>query len=253
MHQEQSSHVNGGGQLVSNGNGLHLEEQYKQIAHIEDENTSSGDDSAKPPITNNDHSHNGHHINDRDEIKHEKVNSGVNNCQIENDHNGQINHENVENDEEYDDEKVITEEFIQEHTVESFYKDLKETSIEIGDDIEPQQNQNRLEMRPSTSVCSGVEASVLSKPSLNGNVNNDAEVVCNKPDMSNRFLFKVRATYAYEAKELDELHFAKDDLIVVVEGSESEKEDLDEGWLIGIHENTRRRGLFPENFTKRVV
>lgn len=70
--------------------------------------------------------------------------------------------------------------------------------------------------------------------------------------MTSRTVYKVRATYAYEAKELDELTFLKEDVIEVVEGTESENEDLDEGWLIGVHEATLKRGLFPANFTKRV-
>lgn len=66
------------------------------------------------------------------------------------------------------------------------------------------------------------------------------------------YLYKVKAAYGYTAKELDELTFAKDDSIQVLEGTESEKEDLDDGWLIGLHENTNKRGIFPENFTKRI-
>lgn len=69
---------------------------------------------------------------------------------------------------------------------------------------------------------------------------------------SGKFLYKVKATYCYDPKEIDELAFGKDDIITVVDGTESEKEDLDEGWLIGIHELTNKRGLFPENFTKRI-
>lgn len=68
-----------------------------------------------------------------------------------------------------------------------------------------------------------------------------------------RVMYRVRATFPYEAKELDELTFTREDLIMVVDGTESEKEDLDEGWLIGIHEVTNKRGLFPENFTKRIL
>jgi len=70
--------------------------------------------------------------------------------------------------------------------------------------------------------------------------------------VKDKMMYRVRATYPYEAKELDELTFTKEDLIMVVEGTESEKEDLDEGWLIGVHEITNKRGLFPENFTKRI-
>ncbi len=77
-----------------------------------------------------------------------------------------------------------------------------------------------------------------------------------KPDSDQndqiKLLYKVRAMYAYEAKELDELTFAKDDLLSVVEGTESENEDLDEGWCIGIHEVSLKRGLFPANFTKKI-
>lgn len=69
---------------------------------------------------------------------------------------------------------------------------------------------------------------------------------------SKQFVYKVKATYAYEAKELDELTFVKDDLIDVVECTESEAEDLDDGWLIGVHETSLKRGLFPANFTKRI-
>lgn len=65
-------------------------------------------------------------------------------------------------------------------------------------------------------------------------------------------LFRVKATYPYESKEIDELTFFKEDIIDVVEGTESENEDLDDGWLIGIHQQTLKRGLFPENFTKRI-
>ena len=71
-------------------------------------------------------------------------------------------------------------------------------------------------------------------------------------ELENVVLFTVRATYAYEAKEADELTFVKDDLIEVVEGTLSEKEELDDGWLIGVHLDTGKRGLFPENFTKKI-
>lgn len=65
-------------------------------------------------------------------------------------------------------------------------------------------------------------------------------------------LYRVKATYSYKAKELDELTFVKEDFIDVVEGTESENEELDEGWLIGIHESSLKRGLFPANFTKKI-
>jgi amphiphysin len=85
-------------------------------------------------------------------------------------------------------------------------------------------------------------------PNLNQNQNESIE----STKLQNKCLYRVKATYPYEAKEVDELEFSKDDLIDVVECTESEKEDMDEGWLIGIHLTSKKRGLFPENFTKRV-
>ena len=73
-----------------------------------------------------------------------------------------------------------------------------------------------------------------------------------KIQITGKVLYRVRATYPYQSKEIDELSFNKDDLIDVIEGTESEKEDLDEGWQIGIHCQTNNRGLFPENFTKKI-
>jgi amphiphysin len=83
-------------------------------------------------------------------------------------------------------------------------------------------------------------------PNLNETENDSAA------SQATRYQYRVKATYPYEAKEVDELEFMKDDLIDVVECTESEKEDMDEGWLIGIHQASKKRGLFPENFTKRV-
>lgn len=110
------------------------------------------------------------------------------------------------------------------------------------------------------------KGSSLSSISSTKKVNNTSDVpnsksylseesINNKPkpnDSKINHLFKVKAIYAYEAKEIDELSFVKDDFILVVECSESEKEDLDDGWMIGVHELTNKRGLFPENFTKRI-
>ncbi len=71
-------------------------------------------------------------------------------------------------------------------------------------------------------------------------------------DQKQKFIFKVKATYPYEGKEVDELTFSKDDIILVIDGTQSENEDLDDGWLIGVHEKSNRRGFFPQNFTKNI-
>jgi hypothetical protein len=146
-----------------------------------------------------------------------------------------------------DDDKPVTEVFMQEHVVELMYKDLKETSI--TDDITDTEQHVSVRATPG-----GGQPPQLVEQSSSKEVSVESPVAASPPkvDTSNKFMFKVKATYAYDAKEIDELQFGKDDVIIVVEGSESEKEDLDEGWLIGIHEHTRRRGLFPENFTRRI-
>jgi hypothetical protein len=140
---------------------------------------------------------------------------------------------------------------------ESLYNSLKETSITEVECV-------AVERKGSNSSASPKLGTNNDNNNNNNNNNNitdssDEEVTAAKTetkkeeeDTSNKFLFRVRAQYAYDAKEIDELTFMKGDFIIVVEGSESEREDLDEGWLIGIHEATKRRGLFPENFSVRV-
>ena len=107
----------------------------------------------------------------------------------------------------------------------------------------------KTEFVPATENVIELNNSVTSSNSEVGKAQKTTE---NGAGGESAVLYRVRATYAYEAKEVDELTFAKDEVICVVEGTESEKEDLDEGWLIGVHETTSKRGLFPENFTKRI-
>ncbi len=233
-----------------NGNGHHMQEQYKHIAHIEDDATpdehsqTNGnkiqknaqelyDNGPSAPAdvgvikNGNGHLANGRHLDDEDEDEDEVV--------VKKSHQ-EFNGRQVDDD----DDKPVTEVFMQEHVVELMYKNLKETSI--TDDITDTEQQVSSRADQSASLEKSKETAespvaVASPP---------------KVDTSNRFMYKVRATYAYDAKEIDELQFNKDEVIIVVEGSESEKEELDEGWLIGIHENSRRRGLFPENFTRKI-
>ncbi len=91
--------------------------------------------------------------------------------------------------------------------------------------------------------CNGTEVESISSVVSNSKPENEDQI---------KLLYRVKAMYAYQAKELDELTFAKDDILSVVEGTESENEDLDEGWCIGIHDISLKRGLFPANFTKKI-
>merc|ERR1712227_1167104 len=63
-------------------------------------------------------------------------------------------------------------------------------------------------------------------------------------------LYKVKATYKYQAEDMDELAFEVGELIQVVEYDDPEEQE--EGWLMGMKEATGQKGLFPANFTKPI-
>ncbi|CAF0851670.1 unnamed protein product [Brachionus calyciflorus] len=123
----------------------------------------------------------------------------------------------------------------------------KENSNKISEFV-PKAN---LDENEAFSKSNGQNTSMIYNYLVN-QISQNQEEVAKQRNYTEKYLYKVKATYAYDGKEIDELAFNKDDVIIVVDGTESEKEDLDEGWLIGIHELTNKRGLFPENFTKRI-
>merc|ERR1711899_339359 len=63
-------------------------------------------------------------------------------------------------------------------------------------------------------------------------------------------LYKVKATYKYQAEDMDELAFEVGEMIQVVEYDDPEEQE--EGWLMGVKESTGQKGLFPANFTKPI-
>jgi len=63
-------------------------------------------------------------------------------------------------------------------------------------------------------------------------------------------LYKVKATYKYQAEDMDELAFEVGEIIQVVEYDDPEEQE--EGWLMGCKESTGQKGLFPANFTKPI-
>ena len=82
-------------------------------------------------------------------------------------------------------------------------------------------------------------------------------------------LYKVKATYKYQAEDMDELSFEVGELIDVIEYDDPEEQvsegllgsDLrmtwclmfqEEGWLCGAKDSTGQKGLFPANFTKPI-
>ncbi|KFO20625.1 Amphiphysin, partial [Fukomys damarensis] len=77
-------------------------------------------------------------------------------------------------------------------------------------------------------------------------------------DLPNGFLYKVEALHDFEAANSDELTLQRGDMVLVVP-SDSEA-DQDAGWLVGVKESdwlqhrdlAAYKGLFPENFTRRL-
>jgi len=61
-------------------------------------------------------------------------------------------------------------------------------------------------------------------------------------------LYQVKATYKYQAEDVDELNFEIGEVIDVVEYEDPE--DQEEGWLTGVKQSTGQKGLFPANFTR---
>lgn len=98
-------------------------------------------------------------------------------------------------------------------------------------------NPSTVTQRESTTVTQE-ELATITQPSPT--VNQPSTVI----------LFKVRATHRYTADDTDELSFEAGELITVVPCELPD--DQDEGWLTGIKESNGQRGVFPENFTKRI-
>ncbi|XP_064595031.1 amphiphysin-like [Liolophura sinensis] len=63
-------------------------------------------------------------------------------------------------------------------------------------------------------------------------------------------LFQVCATHPYTSEDGDELSFEAGEVIFVIEYEDPEEQD--EGWLMGIKQSDGLKGVFPENFTKRM-
>jgi len=63
-------------------------------------------------------------------------------------------------------------------------------------------------------------------------------------------LYLVKASYKYQAEDVDELAFEVGEVINVVEYEDPE--DQEEGWLMGYKEATGQKGMFPANFTRPI-
>lgn len=78
----------------------------------------------------------------------------------------------------------------------------------------------------------------------------DIPVGATLSDLPPGVLYRVRATYRYVREDQDELSFEVGDIIRVVEYDDPEEQE--EGWLMGIKENSSDKGMFPANFTRPI-
>merc|ERR1712123_503969 len=89
---------------------------------------------------------------------------------------------------------------------------------------------------------------------LNGNSRSDLYDIPSGATTDNLppgVLYKVKATYQYQAEDMDELQFEVGEIIDVIEYEDPE-EQQEEGWLMGCKDTTGQKGLFPANFTKPI-
>jgi len=101
---------------------------------------------------------------------------------------------------------------------------------------------------------------ILPKPQIissMNNINNSYDVSNNKnatpkgattENLAPGVLYQVKASYKYQAEDVDELNFEVGEVIDVVEYDDVEEQE--DGWLMGIKKTTGQKGMFPANFTR---
>lgn len=78
----------------------------------------------------------------------------------------------------------------------------------------------------------------------------DIPVGASTADLPPGVLYKVKASYKYQAEDADELQFEVGEVINVVEYDDPEEQE--EGWLMGLKESSGQKGMFPANFTRPI-
>ncbi|XP_049637827.1 amphiphysin isoform X2 [Suncus etruscus] len=134
--------------------------------------------------------------------------------------------------------------------------------------IEPASNNEGEGDHDTTSGAEAKEAApepTLPSDSSEQKVGKDSEPAPSAPALSEAsqdlppgFLYKVETLHDFEAANSDELNLQRGDVVLVVP-SDSEA-DQDAGWLVGVKESDwlqyrdlpTYKGLFPENFTRRL-
>lgn len=85
---------------------------------------------------------------------------------------------------------------------------------------------------------------------LSANQTYDIPVGATTDNLDPGVLYQVKASYKYQAEDVDELNFEVGEVIDVVEYDDPEEQE--DGWLMGIKKETGQKGMFPANFTRPV-
>lgn len=85
---------------------------------------------------------------------------------------------------------------------------------------------------------------------LSANETYDIPVGATTDNLAPGVLYQVKASYKYQAEDVDELNFEVGEVIDVVEYDDPEEQE--DGWLMGLKKGTGQKGMFPANFTRPI-
>ncbi|XP_012970117.1 amphiphysin isoform X4 [Mesocricetus auratus] len=126
---------------------------------------------------------------------------------------------------------------------------------EAADDVVPRGQAAEMPELATEATSLGSQAAT---PAAAGAVDSSSPAEDAAQEVPPGFLYKVETLHDFEAANSDELNLQRGDVVLVVP-SDSEA-DQDAGWLVGVKESdwlqyrdlATYKGLFPENFTRRL-
>ncbi|XP_041501625.1 amphiphysin isoform X3 [Microtus oregoni] len=152
-------------------------------------------------------------------------------------------------------EKVIPSVVIEPASNHEGEGEHHETNVGATEDVAPQGQAGEAQELVTEATPLDSQAATAA-PGGAGDSSMSAEDAAQ--DMPPGFLYKVETLHDFEAANSDELNLQRGDVVLVVP-SDSEA-DQDAGWLVGVKESdwlqyrdlATYKGLFPENFTRRL-
>ncbi|XP_075826258.1 amphiphysin isoform X4 [Microtus pennsylvanicus] len=152
-------------------------------------------------------------------------------------------------------EKVIPSVVIEPASNHEGEGEHHETTVGATEDVAPQGQAGEAQELVTEATPLDSQAATAA-PGGAGDSSMSAEDAAQ--DMPPGFLYKVETLHDFEAANSDELNLQRGDVVLVVP-SDSEA-DQDAGWLVGVKESdwlqyrdlATYKGLFPENFTRRL-